>query len=107
MSKYAFILGQASRLAAAELLNVLNQPKNYLWQDNLLITETELAPESLLKQLGGTIKIAKIIASYQNLADFNVLIHCKICYNNIEKHGNLTYVGRPSLALMGSRQEQP
>ena len=77
MSKYAFILGQASRLAATELLNVLNQPKNYLWQDNLLITETELAPESLLKQLGGTIKIAKIIASYQNLADFKTTDWCQ------------------------------
>lgn len=77
MSKYAFILGQASHLAAAELLSVLNQPKNYLWQDNLLITETKLEPESLLKQLGGTIKIAKIIANPKNLADFKTANWCQ------------------------------
>lgn len=77
MSKYAFILGQASRLAVAELLNVLNQPKHYLWQDNFLIADTELEPTELLKQLGGTVKIAKIIANFKNLTDFKTADWCK------------------------------
>ncbi len=77
MSKYAFILGQASTLAAAELLNVLNQPKDYFWQDDLLIAETKLAPEELLKQLGGTIKIAKILNSFKNLAEFKTADWCQ------------------------------
>lgn len=77
MSKYAFILGQASRLAAAEVLSVLNQPKNYLWQDNFLIADTELEPTALLKQLGGTIKIAKIITNFKNLEDFKTADWCQ------------------------------
>lgn len=77
MSKYAFILGQASHLAAAELLNVLNQPKDYLWQDNFLIADTRLEPTALLKQLGGTIKIAKVIAKLKNLTDFKTADWCQ------------------------------
>lgn len=77
MPKYAFILGQASTIAAAETINVLQQPKNYFWHDNILIAETEEKPEKLLKQLGGTVKIAKIIKQFKNLSDFKTADWCQ------------------------------
>jgi hypothetical protein len=42
-----------------------------------LIAETKLAPEELLKQLGGTIKIAKILSSFKNLAEFKTADWCQ------------------------------
>lgn len=60
--KYIFILGSNSSLSIAELLSKINyETYEFLGFSSLLIdTKDEIDPCSLIKLLGGTIKIAKV-----------------------------------------------
>lgn len=61
--KYFFVLGTNTSLSLAELAAVLDLKKTWLISGDFLLweTETEINPESLMKRLGGVIKIGKII----------------------------------------------
>ncbi len=61
--KYFFVLGTNTSLSLAELASVLDLKKTWLISGDFLLweTETEINPESLMKRLGGVIKIGKII----------------------------------------------
>ncbi len=69
MKKYIFILGQASDLAKQELISFLELENDTesLIQDGFIIASSKLGPEELIKNLGGTIKIAEFIGEIKNL----------------------------------------
>lgn len=75
--KYAFILGRNTALSIAEILAVLPEAKVVKKTSPFLILENiEIEPESLIKRLGGTIKIGEVIGEtidpnliFENLKD--------------------------------------
>ena len=73
--KYFFVLGNNPTLSAAELTAVLNFSQAKLLAPNFLVGETSHEPhlQSLIKRLGGTIKLGELIAEVpfsSNFADF-------------------------------------
>ncbi|MFA6252973.1 MAG: methyltransferase domain-containing protein [Patescibacteria group bacterium] len=68
MPKYILITGQSRDLAQAEIWSVFNkQAKNLEFHPNYCLLELDLDAEQLMNRLGGTIKIAKYLASFDNL----------------------------------------
>lgn len=61
-SKFWFVLGRETLIAAAELRAVLNLSETHI-MNGVLIAPTDRLPQELIKQLGGTIKIAQEIAT--------------------------------------------
>lgn len=82
--KYFFVLGNNPALSLAEIAAIFNFDQNYLilGENNVLLAEIEqdLDAKLLIKRLGGTIKIGKIIASTE-LTQANILSSIK---ENIE-----------------------
>lgn len=69
MNKYILILGQSAELALQEAVSWLNLPsKNIATKGaSFLITESNLKAKDIIKNLGGTIKIARFINEVDNL----------------------------------------
>ena len=67
MSQYVFILGRNQKLSVAEILAVLPEAKTVKITDSFLVLDNvEIDCQKILKQLGGTIKIGKIISQSIN-----------------------------------------
>ncbi len=67
MSKYIFILGQASDLSRAEIFSLYKNITNI--SENILMLEAKLDPKITLKKLGGTIKIAEYLKTIDDLEE--------------------------------------
>src|SRR3989344_6128142 len=67
MKSFLFELGHQPALSAEELLRQLAPAKPIELTDQLALFQTDLEPSALLKTLGGTIKIAEVIAQGQSL----------------------------------------
>ena len=72
MQKYIFILGRDPELSQKELFSYLEARKiQYLVLDSskvaLILQIKDISPEKLIKDLGGTQKIARVIDSFDNL----------------------------------------
>lgn len=65
MSKYIFILGQASDLSRAEIFSLYKNITNI--SQNIIMLEAKLDPKAALKKLGGTIKIAEYLKTVDDL----------------------------------------
>jgi tRNA G10 N-methylase Trm11 len=65
MSKYIFILGQASDLSRAEIFSLYKNITNI--SQNIIMLEAKLDPKTTLKKLGGTIKIAQYLKTINSL----------------------------------------
>jgi tRNA G10 N-methylase Trm11 len=73
-SKYWFILGRETQISAAEIAAILST-KNYEIVNSILKVESVISnPKELIKKLGGTIKIAKEMASQVREQDIEQLI---------------------------------
>jgi len=67
--KYIFILGQSSNISRQEILNILakDSAKNSVMGQNFILAESDKDPAELIKNLGGTIKIARFLDSIKSL----------------------------------------
>lgn len=69
--KYIFILGQSPALAKQEILNILakDSKKDIIIGQNFILADSEEKAPQLIKSLGGTIKIARLVDTMENLSD--------------------------------------
>lgn len=72
MHKYIFILGQSADLASQELVSFLSEEdKLEKLSNNFAIVSTKKESTEIIKNLGGTIKIAKYIESITDINELN------------------------------------
>ncbi len=72
MSKYILINGQSPDLAQAEIWSVYHkQAKNIDFRTNFTILEIDLDPETIQARLGGTIKVAEYLTSFDDLGQID------------------------------------
>ncbi len=74
MSKYILINGQSPDLAQAEIWSIFSpQTKNINFGASFTSLELELEPETIQKRLGGTIKVAEYLTSFDDLGQLDPL----------------------------------
>lgn len=91
MSQHLFLLGKASDLCFSELEAIFSYQNQQISRlsDKFVITEEEINPEKLINTLGGTVKIAKIIAT-------NPIDEANIIASDLEKSTQ-----RPNFSIVG------
>ena len=92
--KYFFVLGKNPKLSVAEIKAVVKNG-NFNIADNILFLDTdELNALTLIKHLGGTIKIGEILGKIDGLNNLKELVLSppKFCGTKLERT-NKTYFG--------------
>ncbi|PLX25092.1 hypothetical protein C0580_03350 [Candidatus Parcubacteria bacterium] len=69
--KYIFILGQSAAIAKQEILNILakDSKKDIIIGQNFILADSTENAADLIKSLGGTIKIAKLVDTMEDLSN--------------------------------------
>jgi tRNA G10 N-methylase Trm11 len=68
MPKYILITGQSQDLAQAEIWSIFDkQAKNLEFHPNYCLLELDLEADQIMLKLGGTIKVAEYLTSFDNL----------------------------------------
>ena len=72
MNKYIFILGQSSDLARQEIVNFfIDEGKIEYLSNNFAIVSTKMDATEIIKNLGGSIKIAEFIETLNDISSLD------------------------------------
>ncbi len=92
MSKYILINGQSPDLAQAEIWSIYHhQAKNIDFRANFTIMDIDLDAPSIQKQLGGTIKVAEYLTSFDSLKQIDAQWWAKNLDINTEHKANFGF----------------